>query len=49
MSFIFFRLHDSFICAGGLEGVDSCKGDGGGPLVCHRPNDGSYALAGLVS
>lgn len=42
------RLHDSFMCAGGQNGVDSCKGDGGGPLVCHRV-DGTYALAGLVS
>ncbi|XP_054156203.1 phenoloxidase-activating factor 2-like, partial [Oppia nitens] len=43
-----FRLHDSFLCAGGEKGVDSCKGDGGGPLVCYR-SDGTYALAGLVA
>lgn len=24
-----FRLHRSFVCAGGQEGKDSCKGDGG--------------------
>ena len=43
-----FRLHDSFICAGGEAGVDSCSNDGGSPLVCPR-SDGSFVLAGLVS
>lgn len=28
-----FRLHHSFLCAGGEQG-DSCRGDGGSPLVC---------------
>ncbi|KAG8177661.1 hypothetical protein JTE90_000347 [Oedothorax gibbosus] len=44
----FFQLHDGFLCAGGEYGLDSCKGDGGGPLVCYR-KDKSYALAGIVS
>lgn len=43
-----FRLHESFICAGGEENLDSCTNDGGSPLVCPR-EDGSYVLAGLVS
>jgi len=42
-----FVLHPSFICAGGEEGKDSCKGDGGGPLVCQV--GGSWQLAGIVS
>lgn len=27
-----FILHQSFICAGGEPGKDTCRGDGGGPL-----------------
>lgn len=45
-----FNLHNSFICAGGEPGKDTCKGDGGSPLVC--PISGStdkYYQAGIVS
>ncbi|EAT34961.1 AAEL012842-PA [Aedes aegypti] len=42
-----FRMHRSFICAGGKVGLDSCKGSGGSPLVCQR--NGSYVLAGILS
>ncbi|XP_020292201.1 uncharacterized protein LOC109858907 isoform X2 [Pseudomyrmex gracilis] len=42
-----FNLHPGFICAGGEEGKDACKGDGGGPMVCER--HGHWQLAGVVS
>ncbi|XP_076160505.1 uncharacterized protein LOC143143294 isoform X1 [Ptiloglossa arizonensis] len=42
-----FDLHAGFICAGGEEGKDACKGDGGGPMVCER--HGRWQLAGIVS
>ncbi|KAL1517378.1 hypothetical protein ABEB36_001148 [Hypothenemus hampei] len=42
-----FKLHPGFICAGGEEGKDACKGDGGGPMVCER--GGTWQLVGVVS
>jgi len=45
-----YKLHDSFLCAGGVAGKDTCKGDGGSPLVCHSKYDpNTYVQAGIVA
>lgn len=46
----YFKLHDSFICAGGEKDKDACYGDGGSPLVCPlRGSSDRFQLVGLVS
>lgn len=45
----FFVLHNSFICAGGEAGEDTCTGDGGSPLVCPvKGVKGHYYQAGKL-
>merc|ERR1711910_210125 len=45
-----FKLHLSFLCAGGINGKDTCKGDGGSPLVCpSKYNPNTYVQAGIVA
>ncbi|XP_055622569.1 uncharacterized protein LOC129766127 [Toxorhynchites rutilus septentrionalis] len=45
-----FILNKSFICAGGEAGRDTCKGDGGSPLVCPIPGtENRYYQAGIVA
>ncbi|VVC98030.1 unnamed protein product [Leptidea sinapis] len=46
----FFMLHSSFMCAGGEPGKDTCKGDGGSPLVCPIPYEADrYYQNGIVA
>ncbi|XP_076054682.1 phenoloxidase-activating factor 2-like [Oratosquilla oratoria] len=45
-----FILSDTFMCAGGETDVDTCKGDGGSPLVCRSNQDPNfYAQVGIVA
>ncbi|XP_053668533.1 phenoloxidase-activating factor 2-like, partial [Anopheles marshallii] len=45
-----FVLHQSFLCAGGVAGQDTCRGDGGSPLVCPIPGSSThYYQAGIVA
>ncbi|CAL4077159.1 unnamed protein product [Meganyctiphanes norvegica] len=45
----YFKLDDSFMCAGGVPTKDTCTGDGGSPLVCQLPGDSSYVQVGIVA
>lgn len=46
----YYRLHQSFLCAGGRVGEDTCKGDGGSPLICQMPNDSRrFYQTGIVA
>lgn len=46
-----FKVGPEQVCAGGVEGKDSCGGDSGGPLMVVDAYDGppKYYLMGLVS
>ena len=42
----FFELDKSFLCAGGTKDVDTCRGDGGSPLVCKQAS-GPWFQSGI--
>ncbi|XP_055597716.1 phenoloxidase-activating factor 2-like [Uranotaenia lowii] len=45
-----FRLDPSFLCAGGTKNEDTCRGDGGSPLVCPIASSPTHFYqAGIVS
>jgi len=41
-----FKLDNSLLCAGGIKGKDTCKGDGGSPLICSNKY---YYQVGIVA
>ena len=43
-----WKSDPSFLCAGGDENVDTCEGDGGGPLVCLVGKDYNVVFDGNV-
>uniref|UniRef100_W8BR93 CLIP domain-containing serine protease n=1 Tax=Ceratitis capitata TaxID=7213 RepID=W8BR93_CERCA len=45
------RLQSTQLCVGGVRGVDTCRGDSGGPLMTQELVNGkaAYFLAGIVS
>lgn len=42
-------LTEKQICAGGLEGQDSCRGDSGGPLMVQVSGIENWIVTGIVS
>ncbi|KAL1380880.1 hypothetical protein pipiens_013884 [Culex pipiens pipiens] len=44
-----FALDESYICAGGHDGVDACTGDGGAALACPDASGRVYHQVGIVA
>lgn len=45
----FFKLHKSFVCAGGEQDRDTCQDDGGSPLICNDEGKSELVQVGIVS
>ncbi|XP_066247173.1 phenoloxidase-activating factor 2-like [Euwallacea similis] len=45
----YYTLHESFLCAGGENHKDTCKGDGGSPLMCPVEGQNRLEQVGIVS
>ncbi|KAJ8723965.1 hypothetical protein PYW07_007945 [Mythimna separata] len=43
------QIDTSQICAGGVAGQDSCRGDSGGPLMGQAPSANNWMVLGVVS
>jgi secreted trypsin-like serine protease len=45
-----YILDESFVCAGGVqEEGDTCRGDGGGPLVCEKSGSGELYVQVILT
>lgn len=42
-------IESTQICAGGVQGQDSCRGDSGGPLMGQAPSANNWVVVGVVS
>lgn len=43
------QIKNTQICAGGIAGRDSCRGDSGGPLMGHVRAASNWLVLGVVS
>ena len=42
------RITQGMICAG-ADGIDTCNGDSGGPMITRHSTDGGYSVIGVTS